>query len=331
MTTLYLDHHGLELRHDRASLVIYRGGVRERDVPMALVERVVAVGAVTLSTAVLAAMAERGVGLVAISPRRPRRIAATLGPPHGDARIRLAQYAVYGDPGQRRAWARLVVRRKLLAQARFLARAQRQRPDRRKPLGDGIATLANLIAKLRATEDASLDWLRGIEGAGAAAYFRALPALFPPSLAFTGRNRRPPRDPVNACLSLAYTLLHYETVQAAHGAGLDPFVGAFHEPAFGRESLACDLVEPFRPAVDAWIWTLFRERRLRAENFRRDRDACFLGKAGRRLFYADYEQWIPALRHRLRRRCRGLVRALRAANGSPATAPPDEPHARALS
>ena len=96
-----------------------------------------------------------------------------------------------------------------------------------------------------------MERLRGIEGAAAAAYFQGFTRLFPPSLEFTGRNRRPPRDPVNAVLSLSYTPLHFEAVQAVCAAGLDPLIGFYHELVFGRESLASDLIEPLWPKVDA--------------------------------------------------------------------------------
>jgi len=155
--------------------------------------------------------------------------------------------------------------------------------------------LATLL--IRAPDSIDIERLRGIEGAGASAYFGGFTQLFAPALEFTGRNRRPPRDPVNACLSLAYTLLHFETVIACHGAGLDPFIGFYHEPAYGRESLACDLVEPLRPRVDAWTWELFRSKTLRSDHFSSEQqNGCLLDKRGRKLFYAEYERFIPPLR-----------------------------------
>lgn len=173
---------------------------------------------------------------------------------------------------------------------------------------DALATLTGLLPTLAAAPDR--DTVLGLEGAGAAAHYAALTALFPPSLNFTGRNRRPPRDPVNACLSLGYTLLHFEAVRAAYGAGLDPLLGFFHEPAYGRESLACDLIEPLRPRLDAWVWTLFRERRLRAHDFVEDKGACLLAKAGRQTFYAAYEIWAPPCRRYLRRESYRLANGL---------------------
>jgi CRISPR-associated protein Cas1 len=157
----------------------------------------------------------------------------------------------------------------------------------------------------------SLDSLRGVEGAAQAGYFRAYTSLFPEALGFHGRNRRPPRDAVNACLSLGYTLVHFEAVRAAHSAGLDPHLGVFHELAFGRESLACDLIEPARPAVDAWVWELFRTRALRVEHFTVDKGACLLEKTGRARFYERFEPLLIGVGRGLRGSCRLLARALR--------------------
>ncbi|MBX6323928.1 MAG: CRISPR-associated endonuclease Cas1, partial [Rhodospirillaceae bacterium] len=174
------------------------------------------------------------------------------------------------------------------------------------------AELAGLAGRLDAAPD--LDTLRGLEGAAAAAFLRAFCRLFAPALGFVERTRRPPRDPVNAALSLAYTLLHAEAVRAAWAAGLDPFVGFLHAPLPGRESLACDLVELARPAVDRWVWGLFRERTLRADHFTSVNGACLMGKVGRAAFYEAYEVLATTERRRLRHAAAALARAGRAAH-----------------
>lgn len=304
MGTLYLDRRDLTLRLDGKRLVIEEPDARPRGVPLALVERVVMQGRVGFDSGALAALAEQGTSVVCLSARHSRRTAILLGPGHGDARRRLAQYRTAFEPDARLALARRLIGGKLAAQIRLLETAQAQRPDARKPLHDGINSIRGLLPKLAA---ADRDALLGLEGAGAAAHYAALTALFPPSLNFAGRNRRPPRDPVNACLSLGYTLLHFEAVRAAYGAGLDPLLGFYHEPAYGRESLACDLIEPLRPRLDGWVWGLFRERRLRAEDFVTDKGACLLDKGGRQTFYAGYEYWVPPLRRYLRRECYRLA------------------------
>ena len=314
MGTLYLDRRDLTLRLDGKRLVIEEPPARPRGVPLALVERAVIQGAVRFDGGVLAALAEQGTAVVCLSARHSRRTAILLGPGHGDARRRLAQYQLALDPAARLPLARALVAAKLRAQLRLLEAALAQRPDVRKPLHDGIATIRDLLSALAMAADR--DTVLGLEGAGAAAHYAALTALFPPALNVAGRNRRPPRDPVNACLSLGYTLLHFEAVRAAHGAGLDPLLGFYHEPAYGRESLACDLIEPLRPRLDGWVWELFRTRRLRVEDFVLDKGACLLAKAGRQTFYAGYEGWVPPLRRYLRRE------SYRLANGLSGRAPP---------
>jgi CRISPR-associated protein Cas1 len=121
-------------------------------------------------------------------------------------------------------------------------------------LSDAIDTIARLRRLADRGEILDRDTLTGLEGAGAAAYFRAYATLFAPSREFSRRRRRPPPDPVNVCLSLGYTLLHHEAVRELQVVGLDPLLGFLHVSERGRESLASDIVEPLRPHVDEWVW-----------------------------------------------------------------------------
>ncbi len=285
--------------------------MRVRSVPLALLDRIVIRAETALNTGALGAIAETGIAVAVLSGRHGRRIATVLGRPHNDARIRLAQYARSQESSFRLEWAQRFVEKKIAGQAAFLDRALVVRPDLRKPLTDALATLRPLRDRCSDQMSGPAELL-GLEGAAQAAYLRGYTTLFAESLAFTGRNRRPPRDPVNACLSLGYTILHVEAVRAAHAAGLDPFIGFFHETAFGRESLACDLIEPLRPRWDAWVWEVFRSRALRAEHFRADKGACLLDKAGRAHFYEHCEEFMRPASRVLRRYCRVLVHALMA-------------------
>jgi CRISPR-associated protein Cas1 len=176
-------------------------------------------------------------------------------------------------------------------------------------LTDAIETVKAALQGLPATLNA--DSLRGVEGAAARAHFAGLAAVVAPGMGFSGRNRRPPRDPVNVCLSLAYTLLHVEAVRACHAAGLDPLLGFFHRPAFGRESMASDLIEPLRAVADHWVWEQLRERHLREDHFSLDKGACVLGKAGRACFYSNWQQLAKPLSRWLRKVVAELVRELR--------------------
>lgn len=301
MTTLYLDRRDLSISLEGQALVIHAGGTREGTVPLHLLERVVMRASVSLQSGVLARLADQGIGVVAFGGRNGSKVASIQGSGHNDAARRIGQYQRYGDPAWREAWARRLVLAKVQGQSRLLARALRERPDLRRPLTEVARRLDSARTRLRAPGPLGIASVRGIEGAAGAAYFPGLVALMPESLGFSGRNRRPPRDPVNAALSLGYTLLHYEAVRACHGAGLDPLIGYYHDLAFGRESLACDLIEPLRPRLDGWVWEQFRTRNLTADHFTQEAGACLLGKSGREHYFRAYETFARPLRRFLRR------------------------------
>jgi CRISPR-associated endonuclease Cas1 len=116
-----------------------------------------------------------------------------------------------------------------------------------------MACIARCIAATERADD--LGQLLGLEGTAAAAYFGAFPAMLrpkdgpAPAFDLAGRNRRPPRDPVNACLSFAYAILAKECTVAVASVGLDPWWGFYHQPRHGRPALALDLMEEFRPLI----------------------------------------------------------------------------------
>ncbi len=321
MSLLLLDRAQLEVKTEGDTLALYEGGVRRGTVPIKLIDRCVIPGAPTrLDSGVLMKLAENGTTTVLMSPRSPRRVALVLGPQHNDAAVRLAQASSVMDDAFCRQWALALIRAKLARQRRTLRHLQTERPDARKPLFDALQTLDAVVKNLNGAGQAgvgdlaatpTLDSLRGHEGAAARAYFAGLAGVFAPALNFTGRNRRPPRDPVNVCLSLSYTMLHAQAVQMCITAGLDPLLGFYHRPAFGRESLASDLIEPLRPAVDLWVWELLRGRTLREDHFTLDKGACLLGKAGRAIFYAEWEKQNTPWRRWLRTQARLLARGLR--------------------
>jgi len=315
MTTLYLDRRDLSLKLEGQALAIYAGGARQGTVPLHLLQSIVMRSAVTLQSSLLARLAEAGIGVAAFGGRGGSKLALVHGRTHNDGARRVGQLRRYDDPHWRLAWSRRLVRGKLRRQHRLLTRAAAQRADLRHPLSKALAQLQQALLQAASDDIADIDSLRGVEGAAAAAYFGAYTRLFPDALQFTGRNRRPPRDPVNAALSLGYTLLHYEAVRACYGAGLDPIIGYYHALDFGRESLASDLIEPLRPGIDAWVRDQFHERVLRADHFSRDGEACLLGKTGRQRFYALFEGHIRPQRRLLRRLTGKLAAELAAVGG----------------
>lgn len=309
MATLYLDRRDLVLELTTGRLRVRHPDGRVQDVPLALLERVVITATTQLDSSLLAALGAAGVAVLILNPRSTERVAFLLGRPHNDLRVRLGQYRLLDNPDWVGAWSQRLVQAKLVAQRRLLRNAMALRAQARFPLHKGIQALDGALA--RCAEATAPAILRGIEGAAAAAYFAAFAALLPAGLDFDGRNRRPPRDPVNALLSLTYTLLHFEAVRAAYAVGLDPYLGFYHRPAFARESMASDLLEPLRPRADHFVWRLLAEGTLRADHFSRQGDACLLGKAGRGHFYAAYETFAAPQRRLLRRHCRVVAQKMR--------------------
>jgi len=300
---LVLDRPGLTLGYERAALLIREDGRPPRSVPVRQVERVVAGPRLEIAAGVLGLLAEHGVSLLVLNHRHPDRTAELVAHEAANTRRRLAQYAFLHEDSARLAWARALVGLKVRRQAALLQRAHRERPD--VPLGGVLRRLAAIQASLAdPAAPGTLATLRGLEGAAAAAYFEGYPRLFAPALGFTQRRRRPPPDPVNACLSLGYTLLHAEASGAARAAGLDPLLGGFHEPNYGQNALASDLIEPLRPALDAWVWALFREGALRREHFRHEADACLLQRHAQGVYYEALHGRLRVWRRLLRRYAR---------------------------
>ena len=178
----------------------------------------------------------------------------------------------------------------------------------------------SIILKLkRASEDAlaasSIEELLGIEGAAASQYFQQfsgmvkveddLPGLELPgkdgeqrafNFNFTHRNRRPPTDPVNAMLSLAYSMLAKDCTLAALAVGFDPYLGFYHQPRFGRPALGLDLMEEFRPLVaESTVLSCINNRVVTEKDFVRAGQAVNLTAPGRKRFFQTYEQRMSSL------------------------------------
>ncbi|MDP2823513.1 MAG: CRISPR-associated endonuclease Cas1 [Sulfuritalea sp.] len=296
MTSLYVDRRGVHLKADGEALVFYENNARCGTVPLAPLSRVFLRGDVTLNASLLGKLGERGIGVVVLSGRKGEPT-MLMGRPHNDAARRVAQYRLSLDADFCLRFARAIVEAKLAAQRALIAERRDEDLRWRYPLTVCLERLDGCMATVDAQPNIAA--LRGLEGAGAAAYFQGYRELFAEHLHFSGRNRRPPQDPVNAVLSLSYTLLHAEAVIALYGAGMDPFIGFYHALDFGRESLACDVVEALRPEADRFVLKLFRTETLRHEDFSQTDGACLLGKAGRGRYYAEWESAAEGLRRAL--------------------------------
>jgi CRISPR-associated protein Cas1 len=198
-----------------------------------------------------------------------RFLASLQGPAHGNVLLRREQYRKADSETASAAIARAITIGKIANCRTVLLRTARERPD--QGLEAACVHLASCLKRLQ--PELSLNAVRGIEGEAARIYFSAFPALISnpdPAFRFSGRNRRPPLDPVNCLLSFLYTLLAHDVRSALEGCGLDPAVGFLHRDRPGRPSLALDMMEEFRPYLaDRLACTLINRGQLKAGGFKR--------------------------------------------------------------
>jgi CRISP-associated protein Cas1 len=248
----------------------HSGQVRVQDgdevlatVPLSLVGPLVLCGAVGLSAGLRSTLLHDHIDTVFLS-RGGRYLGRLSGFDGPSAQRRRRQYARSSDIEARMDLGRAVVSGKIANMRALLVRYGRR---------EALSAVGQAVAELRAARRSvpqahRIDELLGIEGNASRSYFNALGTLMPPWAAFTGRNRRPPRDPPNSMLSFGYSLLAGEMVAAVVVAGLDPLCGFLHTDDDGRPSLALDLIEEFRPLlVDTTVIELIRRRQMQAEGF----------------------------------------------------------------
>jgi len=215
--------------------------------------------------------------------------------------LRREQFRLAEDPAFCLRVARNLVAGKIRNQRTMLQRNHVEPP---------AAKIAQLKCLCDDAERAdSPDQLLGIEGNAARIYFELFPGMIKVGsdddpdagraelpFDFTHRNRRPPRDPVNALLSLAYSVLAKDLTVVCHAVGFDPFLGFYHKPRFGRAPLPLDLMEPFRPLIaDSAVLSAINTRMVTARDFIRVGQSVALRPDGRKAFFRAYEQRMDTL------------------------------------
>lgn len=207
--------------------------------------------------------------------------------PHKNVVLRQQQYAWAADPRRCLKLARRFVQGKILNCRTMLRRNLAEAAP--EILGD-LKTYAG-----QARRAPGLPELLGIEGNAAHRYFGSFGGMLKNGDAlpfdFNGRNRRPPRDPVNALLSFAYSMLVREWTVALLGTGFDPFMGFYHQPRYGRPALALDLMEEFRPLIaDSTVLTVINNGEVRRSDFIQRMGSVALTPEGRARFLAAFER-----------------------------------------
>jgi CRISP-associated protein Cas1 len=207
--------------------------------------------------------------------------------------LRRAQFRLVEEP-----WFAVKVARSLVAAKIRNQRVLLQR-NHVEPRAEWLAAMKRAADDAETARD--METLLGIEGNAARLYFGAFAGMIKAedeigTFDFERRNRRPPRDPVNALLSLAYSVLAKDFTIACYAVGFDPLIGFYHQPRFGRASLALDLMEPFRPLVaDSVVLTALNNGMVGARDFVRAGKSVALTAEGRKGFFRAYELRMDTL------------------------------------
>lgn len=316
MAFLYITEQGAIVRKSGDRILVEHEGAISLDVPYHKLECILLFGNVQVTTAAMTELLDRFVLLSMFT--RQGRFRGSLQPPAArNVELRLAQFELYRDPATAFGVARAIVRRKIGNGVETLRRYLKR--DAATHLAGAIALLEQSAAATDAA--AMVQALDGIEGAAAREYFTALMGVNKSSFGWPGRVKHPATDPINALLSLTYTLLTHEIGGLLEAVGLDAYLGFLHQLDYGRQSLALDLVEAFRhPVADRFVLSLINQNMFAPEDFRPgpDREGLFLQHESLKRYFGEYEKWMthapasrPAFRQCLRAEVESLSRAVR--------------------
>lgn len=279
---LYLLIPGMrvELRQER--LVVVDAAERV-EVPLSLVSHVVCNRAVRITVPLLIALSEKGKPVFFC--HRDGSVAAAITPQPPEWMLWMQQAEVLRNDERCAAFAREIVAAKLHNAATL---AMRLNLARREETAGALRDLERETGN-----KTTIDALRGLEGKGAALWFASLRETLDEPWGFTTRRRTPPPDPVNAMLSLAYTILYHHASASLVAAGLNPRLGIFHRGRGAHDALSSDLVEELRHLADAFVIAMIRHREIQPADFLATPDGrwpCLMADAARRTFVRRFEE-----------------------------------------
>jgi len=289
---LYVQEPGARISKSGEVLVITDKEEKKTEIPIGNISELVLHGPVSLSTPALAALMREEIP-VTYASSGGWVLGHTVSTGHRNVAIRMAQYRAAFDERRCLAFARSLVAAKIRNARVFLRRNFKAGDEKERDSAlDALARLADRA--LHAPTEAEL---LGMEGEGAARYFRLFATMFGeaarelPDFSFEKRTRRPPADPVNAMLSLGYVLLTRTWLTTLSAVGFDPYLGFYHHPRFGRPALALDMMEPFRPILaDSTVIQVVNNAEVKADGFVAAGGAFNLKPHARRAFIAAYER-----------------------------------------
>ncbi len=288
MAILYVLEQGAKLCRKGSRIIVEKDDEVISDIPGFKLDQVVIYGNVSFTVPILEYLLKAKVGVSFLSVRG--RLKGHLWPAFSNhGLLRRAQFQATEDACRCLDLSKNFVRGKIHNQRILL-----QRHRRRKglvSLDAPIDALRNCLAELHRAD--TVNEVRGLEGRATAIYFAGLRQLMPEGFSFPCRTRRPPRDAVNAMLSLGYSLLMNNVWAAVESAGLDPYQGFLHADRYGRPSLALDMMEEWRPdVVDSLVISCMNKGIVTPSDFRVEEGSVLLSEEALKEFIVQYNQRV---------------------------------------
>lgn len=290
LNTLYITTPDSYIYKDGENVVV---SVQQKEVfriSVLNIESIVTFGYMGASPGLMKLCADRGIGLTFLTPNG-RFVSRVQGPVKGNVLLRKAQYSLADKEAVATELAKTCIAGKIHNYRTILRRYIRDYGSNFE-----VESAASEMdrAKRNVLSATSRERIRGLEGDAASCYFSVFPHLIinqKDSFPFCGRNRRPPKDAVNAMLSLAYTLLTNDCTSALETVGLDPYVGFLHTLRPGRASLALDLVEELRAYMgDRFVLSLINRKQITNSDFLyQGEQGVVLTENGRKTFLTAWQ------------------------------------------
>ncbi len=293
LNTLFVTSEDKYLALENENVAVWNGEERVGQYPLVMLEGIVSFSYKGASPALMGACAERNIQLSFLTPRG-RFLARSCGMENGNVLLRRTQYRMADRNEDACRIARNMIFGKVYNTRWIIERVLRDHAMRVNvtSLQNVSSRMAAKLSEIETAED--LEVLRGLEGSTSADYFSVFNEMIltqDPEFVFDGRNRRPPRDNVNAMLSFAYAILSNDCASALESVGLDAYVGFLHTDRPGRASMALDLMEELRgPVADRLVLTLINNRMIRDKHFdKREDGSVFLNPDGRKILLTAWQ------------------------------------------
>lgn len=303
---VYITNNSADISVDHNVLRITTHDAKPTSIPLGMIGQIVIYANIKLETKVMAEMIHRDISVTFFSGFGRNRMPVYLS--SGLSRsvmVRLTQHQAFSNATIKLATAKWLITDKLKYQTALienlgiliseqsplhLVNNQLDENDINTLSQKAIQTIHSALVNVQTCE--TVESIQAYEGVSASAWFSFLSKILPTYWKFSGRNRRPPKDPINAIMSLTYTLTLNELKTIIQERGLDPCIGFIHVPLAGRDSFVLDMLELLRPGADAFLIQLLQDNMLQPDDFTFHKEfGCRLNKEGRGKYFTSWADW----------------------------------------